>query len=495
MPSSVLERFCQNVAQILQTQGAACFALGAADNRLHPQAVVDLRGSDASELVGHIEVEKRTPFSAAVVEALDTRRPVVIEGEVAISEMEVKPPVMVMPIIYRRDPFEEGEEPVERPVGVMAFWTKRGGNTFDEDDHKLAETLSVQASSLLVEEQLDEFEDIQAAFARVPVGLLLVGSDEDITVANAAAMTVMQVDPLQGRKVQDIDYRGQLGKLLSDLRENHEGGTNASFVALDGETYSASAQLTQESQAIIAFTLSPFTTAAEELVGQVAHELRTPLTVIQGNLQTVEAMLGMELTEEDYEIIDEFTGTALIQSSRMFRLINETLNISRIHAGKELELDVEQFDVVQALEQILQELADRLAGHNVAREAPESLMMEGDEGKIISILDNYLKNAAKYADPGTTISVRIKDLGEEVVLEVEDQGIGIPPDAIERIGKEPGFRTELSKHQAGGIGLGMIYTQRVTEAHGGRMEIESEVGKGSVFRSILPKRQPEQGQD
>ena len=81
------------------------------------------------------------------------------------------------------------------------------------------------------------------------------------------------------------------------------------------------------------------------------------------------------------------------------------------------------------------------------------------------------------------------------MLEVEDQGIGIPPDAIERIGKEPGFRTELSKHQAGGIGLGMIYTQRVTEAHGGRMEIESEVGKGSVFRSILPKRQPEQGQD
>ncbi|MFW6156897.1 MAG: ATP-binding protein, partial [Armatimonadota bacterium] len=58
-----------------------------------------------------------------------------------------------------------------------------------------------------------------------------------------------------------------------------------------------------------------------------------------------------------------------------------------------------------------------------------------------------------------------------------------------KIGKEAGFRTDLSKDQAGGIGLGMVYTRRVTEAHGGRMEIDSTVGEGSTFRSIIPKRQ------
>lgn len=492
MPSSVLDRFCQNVAQIVQTQGACCFALGAADNRLHPQSIVDLEGTDAAALVGHVDIDAGTPFSSAVVRALNAQQPVVIEEGISIADMPVKPPVMVMPIVWEREPLDEGEETVKRPVGVLALWHKRGAKQFDDDDYKLAETLSSQAAALLVEEQLEEFDDIQAAFATVPVGLMLVDADDDVVVANAAGMRVLQVDPLQGRKVQDADYRGQLAKLLSDLRGNQQGQANASFVSLDGENYAASAQLTQEDQAIIAFTQSPFTTAAEELVGQVAHELRTPLTVIQGNLQTVEAMFDMDLTDEDFEIIDEFTATALIQAARMFRLINETLNISRIHAGKELELDLERFDLVDALEQIMAELADRLAGHKVLREAPEALVIEGDRGKIISIFDNYLKNAAKYADPGTTITVRIKDLGDEVAIEVQDEGIGIPADAVDRIGKEPGFRTELSKSQAGGIGLGMVYTRRVTEAHGGRIEIASEVGKGSTFCSILPKRQPGQ---
>jgi signal transduction histidine kinase len=492
VPSSVLDRFCQNVAQIVQTQGACCFALGAADNRLHPQSIVDLEGTDAATLVGHVDIDAGTPFSSAVVRALNGQEPVVIEEEISIAGMPVRPPVMVMPIIWEREPLDEREETVRRPVGVLALWNKRAAKQFDEDDYKLAETLSSQAAALLVEEQLEEFDDIQAAFATVPVGLMLVDANDGIVVANAAGMRVLQVDPLQGRKVQDVDYRGQLAKLLSDLRENHHGQANASFASLDGENYAASAQLTQEDQAIIAFTQSPFTTAAEELVGQVAHELRTPLTVIQGNLQTVEAMLDMDLTGEDFEIIDEFTATALIQSARMFRLINETLNISRIHAGKELELDAERFDLVDALEQIMAELADRLAGHNVVREAPEALVIDGDRGKIISIFDNYLKNAAKYADPGTTITVRIKDLGDEVAIEVQDEGIGIPADEVGRIGKEPGFRTEISRSQAGGIGLGMVYTRRVTEAHGGRMEIESEVGKGSTFRSVLPKTQPRQ---
>ena len=76
-----------------------------------------------------------------------------------------------------------------------------------------------------------------------------------------------------------------------------------------------------------------------------------------------------------------------------------------------------------------------------------------------------------------------------VALSVRDEGIGIPRDAVERIGKEAGFRTDVSKGQAGGIGLGMVYTTRVIEGHGGQMEIDSELGKGSTFTAILPKLQ------
>ncbi len=487
----ILDRFCEKVAQIVQTEGAACFALGAADNRLHPQAVVGLDDDSSIEDLDQVDIDDSGPFSSAVSEALADQKPVMLSDAVTISRVEVPPPVMVMPIVWEREALEPDEEPVKRPVGVLALWGKRGGAAYDEDDYKLASTLSNQAAALLVEEQLEEFEDIQAAFATVPVGLMLISKENAVTVSNAAATQVVQVDPLTGRSVSDIDYRGQLSRLMEDLRASESGNATIAFIAVDNETYTTSAQLTQDGQAILAFTQSPFSTSAEELTGQVAHELRTPLTVIQGNLQTIEIMLEGDLQAEDAEIVREFTGTALVQSQRMYRLIDETLNISRIHAGKELELDIAEFDLMDAVDQIMAELGDRLLGHNVVVEAPESFMIDGDQGKLVSIFDNYLKNASKYADPGTTIWVRVYEPEPGLVaMEVQDEGIGIPPDALERIGNEAGFRTELSKKQAGGIGLGMVYTRRVTEAHGGQMEILSEVGKGSIFRSVIPTSQP-----
>ncbi len=464
--------------------------LGAADNRLYLQSFADLSGREVLHSDLYFDIDSDTQLARAVVESIESDRCVILDESIHMPDIELHGPVMIVPVIWKREPLEPEDEPVKRPLGILALWGKRGQQNFDDEDQQLAGTLAQQAAALLVEEHLEEFEDIQAAFATVPVGLMLVDAQGNIVVANAAARRVLEVSPLQGKHISQVDIQGQLQKLISALQEPQSGQAVASFITASAETYTASAQLTREGQAILAFTRSSFSTAAEELVGQVAHELRTPLTVIQGNLQTIQAIMGEGVTEEDLQIADEFIEAALIQSSRMFRLISETLNISRIHAGKEIELDVTEFDLIAALDQILIELADRLAGHQLVRHTPEALMVQGDRDKIISILDNYLKNAAKYSNPGTTITVTIDDRGDEVAMEVKDEGIGIAPEDIERIGHEPGFRTSASKEQAGGIGLGMVYVRRVIKAHGGRMEIESELGKGSVFRCILPKRQP-----
>jgi len=488
--SAILDRFCQKVSQIIQSEGTACFTLGAADNRLYLQSFVDLSQRVTPELGPQADIDNNTRLTKAVVDSIESDRCIILDEPIHLSDMELGGPVMVVPVIWEREAVEPEEEPVKHPVGILTLWGKRGRATFDDEDQQLAGTLAQQAAALLVEAHLEEFEDIQTTFATVPVGLMLIDSEGSIVVANAAARHVLQVNVLQGKLLSQVDSRGQLQELISKLRQPTQTQATGSFATPLGETYAVSAQLTREGQSILAFTRSPFSTAAEELVGQVAHELRTPLTVIQGNLQTIEAIMGEEVTAEDLQIAEEFIETALIQSSRMFRLISETLNISRIHAGKEIELDVTEFDLIEALDQILMELADRLAGHQLVRQTPEALTIEGDRDKIISILDNYLKNAAKYSNPGTTITVSIEEQDGKVAMEVRDEGIGIPPEDIERIGKEPGFRTTTSKNQAGGIGLGMVYVRRVTEAHGGQMEIESELGKGSVFRSVLPKHQP-----
>ena len=387
MRSAILDRFVQKVAQIIQTEGAACFSLGVADNRLHPQAVISQRDGISRDSLGHVDIDNGGNFGDAVQAALAQKGPVVLSEATRMDEFVVKPPILVMPIVWEREPLESEEEPVQRTVGVLTLWEKRG-ERYDEDDFKLAETLSGQAAALLVEEQLDEFDDIQAAFSTVPVGLMLVSDDNTVLVANAAAMRVLGVDPLQNRKVKNIDYGNQLADLLEEVDQSPVGNAAASYVARDNESYSVSAQKTQDGQTIVAFTQSPFSTAAEELTGQVAHELRTPLTVIQGNLQTIDFMSEGGIQPEDQEIIQEFIDTALIQASRMFRLIAETLNISRIHAGKELELEVEEFDLTDALDQILEELGDYLLSHELDIQSPDELIIEGDRGKIISIFDN-----------------------------------------------------------------------------------------------------------
>jgi signal transduction histidine kinase len=489
MNSATLERFGDKVAQIVRASGIGIFSLSPADNRLYPQTVKN--GSAAIDLedVQPVDVEDQSRFSASVWRALNEEEHEVIHQTVQLDFVQMNPPIMVVPIIWSREPIEEGEDTVKRPVGVMILWDKRGAEDFDADDHSLADSLGAQAASLLVEEQLAEFEDIQAAFTTVPVGLMLIGQDDHIVVANQAARRVLGQTNLTGMPVEDIDYQNQLLPLIKDARNGK--AVQSAFVAPEGGSFISSAQATAEKQIILAFSHSPIDQDAEELVGQVAHELRTPLTVIQGNLQTVDALFeGGELTDEDVEIVNEFIGTSLIQASRMYRMIDETLNLSRIHVGKELELDIHEFDLIEAIEQIFLELEDRLIRFEIDPNMPDELMMDGDRAKIISILDNFLKNASKYADPGTTITLDVSVIDDNTVeIAVTDQGVGIPEDAIDRIGREAGFRTEVSRDKAGGIGLGMVYTRRVIEGHGGKMEIESELGEGSTFRAILPIRQ------
>ncbi len=487
MNSTTLERFSEKVLQIVRADGIGVFSLSAADNRLYPQIVKSEDNAIDIEQIDPIDIEAENTLASMVWRVLHQEVHEVAADGIKLGENLVAGPVLMIPIIWSREPIEEGEDTMRRAVGLMMLWSKRGAEDFNADDHNLADTLSSQAAALLVEEQLAEFEDIQAAFATVPIGLMLIDRADTVLVANQAARQILDQTNLTGRTVMEVDYQGQLAAMLEDVRDGHP--SEISFVSPSGVNYITSGQSTADDQIIMAFSSSPISQDAEELVGQVAHELRTPLTVIQGNLQTVEMLFEGELQEGDAELINEFLRTSLIQTSRMYRLIDETLNLSRIHVGKELELDISEFDLIEAINQVCLELEDRLNRHILVREMPDTLMIDGDRGKIISIVDNYLKNAAKYADPDTTITLRVKVEDDVVAISVTDQGIGIPPDEIKRIGREAGFRTEISKSQAGGIGLGMVYTRRVTEGHGGHMEITSELGIGSTFTSYLPLRQ------
>jgi len=233
MPFTILDRFCQKVSQIVQSQGTACFALSAADSRLYLQGAADLAPQDLLRPGLCAEIDDDSQFAAAVVQAIDTQTCVVLDSPLEMSDARVPGPAMVLPVIWEPQVVEPDEEAVKYPVGILVLWGKRGADTFDRADKQLAEALSKQAAALLVVEH----------------------------------------------------------------------------------------------QSIVALPRSPFSTAAEELIGHVAHEVRTPLTVIQGNLQTIERIVGDQITPQDQQIIKEFAGTALIQTSRLFRVLSAAPSI------------------------------------------------------------------------------------------------------------------------------------------------------------------------
>lgn len=221
--------------------------------------------------------------------------------------------------------------------------------------------------------------------------------------------------------------------------------------------------------------------ARDDFLSIASHELKTPLTTLR--LQTQIRQRDLDL--QDFE---KFTPDRLRrmfnaderQIVRLGRLIDDMLDVSRIHNGK-LKMEMEEFD----LSELVKEVIDRLVFHRV------EVHFEGDSGvkglwdrqRIEQVLVNLVTNAAKYGG-GSTITVRLKKQDEGIELRVEDRGFGIPREDHERIFDR--FERAVSANEVSGLGLGLFIVRQIVEAHRGTVRVESELGQGSNFIVWLP---------
>ena len=218
----------------------------------------------------------------------------------------------------------------------------------------------------------------------------------------------------------------------------------------------------------------------KRFTADVSHELRTPLTA----LRTVgEVALRGRHDAEGYR---EVIGSMLEEVDRLTRLTDELLTLARADAG-EAKLRLEPVD--------LGALARDVAGHlSVLAEEKEQkleldvapLNVQADRTVLRQALVNLAVNAIKYAPEHTRIRLATGRRGGAAVLEVADEGPGIPPEHRERL-FERFYRVDKSRsREMGGTGLGLALVKWAAEAHGGRVELETEVGRGSTFRIVLP---------
>jgi GAF domain-containing protein len=223
-----------------------------------------------------------------------------------------------------------------------------------------------------------------------------------------------------------------------------------------------------------------------EFLANMSHELRTPLNAIIGFSEVLGERMFGELNDKQAE----YTEDILSSGRHLLSLINEILDLSKVEAGR-MELEVAPFDFPLAIDNARTFVRERATKHGINLDVTVDERLGdfiGDERKIKQILLNLLSNAVKFTPEGGRIGINARQADGAVEISVSDTGIGIAPEDQAKIFEE--FRQVGGDyaHKKEGTGLGLTLAKKFVELHGGKIWVESEVGKGSTFSFTLPER-------
>jgi len=221
-----------------------------------------------------------------------------------------------------------------------------------------------------------------------------------------------------------------------------------------------------------------------EFLANMSHELRTPLNAVIGFSEVLGEKMFGELNEKQSEYVDDIHSSG----QHLLSLINDILDLSKVEAGR-MELELAKFDLPLTVENAITLVRERATRHGITLDTAIDERLGdfvGDERKIKQVLLNLLSNAVKFTSEGGRIEIKAMPVDGSVEISVSDTGIGITSEDQATIFEE--FRqvgtADAQKHE--GTGLGLTLAKKFVELHGGRIWVESEVGKGSTFIFTLP---------
>jgi len=219
-----------------------------------------------------------------------------------------------------------------------------------------------------------------------------------------------------------------------------------------------------------------------EFLGNVSHELRTPIFAIQGMLETL-----LQGAIDDKEVNRDFVERALRNTQNLNTLLGDLIEISRIESG-EMKMSFRYFPLREFLQQIIAELQPIAQQKNITltlKNPTTEVEVLGDRERLKTVFVNLIDNAIKYTAENGAVEVSFMTQDNTVKVSVKDTGIGIAQEHLPRI-FERFYRVDKERsREAGGTGLGLAIVKHIVEAHGSKVEVQSEVGKGSTFSFVL----------
>jgi two-component system phosphate regulon sensor histidine kinase PhoR len=360
---------------------------------------------------------------------------------------------------------------------------------------KLGASLNQTASRLdsTIRTLTEERNLSSAILGSMVEGVAVVNAAERLAFANQSFAEILDLDlpPKSGsalvevvrqtemieavRKVLDGEPRVESEIVTGTLRQHFFAATVAAVRA--GETSGAVVVLHDITE------LRRLERVRRDFVANVSHEFRTPLTAIQGFAETLlaGAMDDPQNRERFLEIIVE-------HSRRLARLTEDLLKLSKMDADR-LELEIRRVSVSQLIESCIETAQHRATEKEIAISVQPSAAVPdiaGDRRRLAEVLQNLLDNALQYTLSRGEILVSVQARDTEVVFTVADTGIGIPKADQSRI-FERFYRVDAARsRELGGTGLGLSIAKHIVEVHGGRIWVDSEVGRGSQFHFTVP---------
>ncbi len=229
--------------------------------------------------------------------------------------------------------------------------------------------------------------------------------------------------------------------------------------------------------------LSELNATKDKFFSIIAHDLRSPFSSIIG----LSELLTEKMHNKDYEGLEEYTAIIQNSSWRAMDLLTNLIVWARLQTGR-MELNSKNFDLVSLINEVTELSSDfaRQKSLTISRELPNSINVLGDKAMISSVLRNLVSNSIKFTNSGGKIVISTEQSEKILTVIVSDNGVGMKKNAIDKLFLIESCISTPGTNEEQGTGLGLILCYDFVQKHGGKIWVESEVGKGSVFKFTLP---------
>lgn len=271
-------------------------------------------------------------------------------------------------------------------------------------------------------------------------------------------------------------------KELTDLVKPGGKTTMNPLKQINKEIYSYAANKQEEIQ-----ELKQMENFRREFMADVSHELKTPIFSAQGFVHTL-----LDGAVEDKKVRVKFLKKAAKSLDGLDVLVHDLLTISQMETG-EIKMHFEYFDIMEVCKEVYEQLEEKAAKKEISlsfEKPEEKVFVYADYQRIYQVMINLVSNAVKYTKRGGSVDISFEEKDKKIYTYVKDTGRGIPPADLSRI-FERFYRVDKSRSkEKGGTGLGLSIVKHIIEGHNSIIEVESELGKGSVFSFALKKGKP-----